>query len=111
MTTTAFNSVASMVRAARGTDTQEVFAAKIGKKPYSVSRYESGDASPPAEVINKCLEIISSRSRTPSATDIAKAVRDQLGGLQNEPIRTAIWAIIRSTRASSGRMKSASKSS
>lgn len=51
-------SVKEIIRSARGELTQAGFAALLKTKQSLISKYESGNASPPANIIDKCMEII-----------------------------------------------------
>ena len=89
------NSVSLLVIAARGEESQAAFALRLGVLQSSLSRYENGKVSPPSEVLNKCLELLSKRTSIPSADAIAKEIKSKLDGIHNEPMRSAIWTIIR----------------
>ena len=102
------NSVSHLVCAARGEESRAAFAARLGVLQSSLSRYENGKVSPPAEVLNKCLELVSQRSAIPSAETIAREIRHKLSGVHNEPMRSAIWTIIRGGQATGQEYRSSS---
>ena len=56
------NSVGELVLAARNGRSQKDFAALLGVKQSSVSRYESGKASPPISVIEHCMRLVHTAS-------------------------------------------------
>ena len=51
----AMTTVADLGRAARNGRSQKEFAHELGVRQSSISRYESGKASPPGSVIEHCM--------------------------------------------------------
>lgn len=51
-------SVKEIIRAARGELSQTAFAEQLKTSQSLISKYESGNANPPAGIINKCMNII-----------------------------------------------------
>jgi LysR family nitrogen assimilation transcriptional regulator len=52
------NSVGELIRAARNGRSPKDFAQLLDVKQSSVSRYESGKASPPIYVIDHCMRLV-----------------------------------------------------
>ncbi len=50
--------VKEIIRAARGVLSQTAFAVKLHTSQSLVSKYESGNTNPPANIINECIKII-----------------------------------------------------
>jgi LysR family transcriptional regulator, nitrogen assimilation regulatory protein len=50
--------IGEIIRTARNGRSQKAFADLLGVKQSSVSRYESGRASPPAAVIDACMQLV-----------------------------------------------------
>ena len=91
-----FSSIAELVRAARGDRSQKDFADDVGVKQSSVSRYESGQASPPAPVIEHCMRLVHSRSGDvpPTADELANRIRKDLAGVEVGQVRLALSRLI-----------------
>jgi LysR family transcriptional regulator, nitrogen assimilation regulatory protein len=60
--------VGELVRTARGRRSQKEFADLLGVEQSSVSRYESGKASPPVSVIDACMHLVHSDGDASSPT-------------------------------------------
>ena len=70
----ATSSPAELVRLAREIEklSQQSFGARFGKSQGVVSRYESGDVDPPAEVLMHCMHVLSATDAfQPSALESA----------------------------------------
>src|SRR6516225_6405464 len=50
--------IGEIIRKARNGRSQKAFADLLGVRQSSVSRYESGKASPPASVIDACMRLV-----------------------------------------------------
>lgn len=76
----AITTVADLVRAARNGRSQKEFARELGVRQSSISRYESGKASPPVPVIEHCMRLVHSDSgeSIPTADELATKVRTAL---------------------------------
>ena len=88
--------VASIIRDARGDNTQETFAAEIGITQDRLSKYENGKTNPPAAVIERCLKIVHDRRLTepPNAHAIARQVEATLDGSENAELRRALALLL-----------------
>lgn len=60
--------IGEIVRAARNGRSQKAFAELLGVKQSSVSRYESGRASPPTAVIDACMQLVHQMNGSTPAT-------------------------------------------
>jgi transcriptional regulator with XRE-family HTH domain len=76
----AITSVGELVKAARNGRSQKEFAEFLGVKQSSVSRYESGKASPPIRVIEKCMQMVHAADAddVPTADQLAERIRASL---------------------------------
>ena len=105
-TSTNGSALARLVRGARGSTSQETFAAQLGVSQESLSRYERGRIRPPAEVVAKCWEAFEDRSDAvpPAAEELAERVRG-VSGAEFVALREAIARLIDISvgRALSGR--------
>lgn len=92
----AITTVAELIRAARNGRTQAEFARELGVRQSSVSRYESGRASPPVKVIEHCMRMTHSSGREvpPTADELAAKVRIDLGGAELGEVRLALARLI-----------------
>jgi transcriptional regulator with XRE-family HTH domain len=88
--------VASIIRAARGKNTQDVFAAELGITQDRLSKYENGRTNPPAPVIEKCLKIVHDRQSRdpPNVHAIARQVETTLDGSENAELRRALALLL-----------------
>jgi len=84
--------VGELVRAARNGRSQKDFAALLGVKQSSVSRYENGKASPPIGVIEHCMRLVHtvSSNESPTAEQLADRVRVALADPDFGRVRSAI---------------------
>ena len=87
--------LARLVRAARGSESQEHFAAKLGVSQETLSRYERSRFRPTSGIVARCWEIIERRrdAGPPPAGDLAKRVR-RVDGAQHVAVREAIARLI-----------------
>lgn len=90
------NSVGELVRAARNGRSQKDFAALLGVKQSSVSRYESGKASPPINVIEHCMRLVhtASSNAPPTAEQLADRVRVALADPDLGQVRSALSRLV-----------------
>lgn len=90
------HSVGELIRAARNGRSQKEFAALLGVRQSSVSRYESGKASPPISVIEHCMRLVHEASvdGAPTAEQLASQVRDALADPGFGPVRSLISRLI-----------------
>jgi transcriptional regulator with XRE-family HTH domain len=88
-------SLARLVRNARGSQSQELFAAELDVSQESLSRYEQGKVQPPAAVIAKCWETLEGRGigSPPAADELAELVR-RISGSRHVAVREAIARLI-----------------
>lgn len=92
----AITTVADLVRAARNGRSQKEFARELGVRQSSISRYESGKASPPVPVIEHCMRLVHSDSResVPTADELAIKVQTALADTRLGQIRLLISKLI-----------------
>lgn len=92
----AITTVADLVRAARNGRSQKEFAHELGVRQSSISRYESGKASPPVSVIEHCMRLVHSDSREsiPTADELAIKVRTALADTSLGQFRLLISKLI-----------------
>ena len=92
----AITTVADLVRAARNGRSQKEFAHELGIRQSSISRYESGKASPPVPVIEHCMRLVYSDSREsiPTADELAIKVRTALADTSLGQFRLLISKLI-----------------
>jgi len=90
------DTVAHIVRTARNGRSQQEFARELGVEQSSVSRYESGRASPPARVIEYCMRLAHSGSSevVPTADALAAKVQTQLANPELGGFRLALARLI-----------------
>lgn len=90
------NSVGELVRIARNGRSQKDFADLLGVKQSSVSRYESGKASPPISVIEHCMRLVHSNGQdeSPSAEQLAERVRVALADPELSQVRSALSRLV-----------------
>lgn len=89
--------VQDLLKKARGKLNQADFAKRLGKSQPMISKYEKGEASPPIEVINACLEILGGNIAPKdniSSKDLAKRVQHELADAQFLHTRRAIEAVL-----------------
>ena len=90
-------SLSEVVRLARGQRAQKDFASELGIKQPQLSRYENGRQEPPAEVLNKCLKLISGRisgALVPSAEELAERIRMELAGTKKTVARGLVQSLL-----------------
>ncbi|KFB70346.1 MAG: putative zinc finger/helix-turn-helix protein, YgiT family [Candidatus Accumulibacter phosphatis] len=92
----AITTIAELVRAARNGRSQKEFAHELGVLQSSISRYESGKASPPAPVIEHCMRMVHSGSSEPipTADELANKVRTALADTSLGQVRLLISKLI-----------------
>lgn len=92
----AITKVAELVRAARKGRSQKQFADMLGIRQSSVSRYESGKASPPVNVIERCMHLVHTEVavQVPSAEELANQIRVELAGPKFGHVRIALSQLI-----------------
>ena len=90
------NSVRELVLAVRNGRSQKDFAALLGVKQSSVSRYESGKASPPTSVIEHCMCLvhITGSDESPTAEQLADCIRVALADPNLGPVRSALSRLV-----------------
>lgn len=90
------NSVGELIRAARNERSQKDFADLLGVKQSSVSRYESGKASPPISVIEYCMRLVhtAGSDAAPTAEQLADRVRVALADPGLGPMRLALSRLV-----------------
>lgn len=90
------NSVGELVRAARDGRSQKDFAQMLNVKQSSVSRYESGKASPPLHVIEHCMRLVhtAGANDAPTAEQLAERVRVALGDPELGHVRSALSRLV-----------------
>lgn len=106
------SSVGDLIRAARKGRSQKEFADLLGVTQSSVSRYESGKASPPGSVIEQCMRLAHTATDddAPSAEQLAERVRVTLDAPGFGPVRSALSRLIDTyasghAQASAGQMR------
>lgn len=92
----AITTVADLIRAARNGRSQKEFARELGVRQSSISRYESGKASPAVPVIEHCMRLVYSDSREsiPTADELATKVRMTLADTSLGQYRLLISKLI-----------------
>lgn len=92
----AITTVADLIRAARNGRSQKDFARELGVRQSSISRYESGKASPPVPVIEHCMRLVHSdgRESIPTADELATKVRTALADTSLGQFRLLISKLI-----------------
>jgi len=92
----AITSVGELVKAARNGRSQKEFAEFLGVKQSSVSRYESGKASPPIRVIEKCMQMVhvANAEDAPTADQLAEHIRDVLADPDLQQVRLALSRLL-----------------
>jgi transcriptional regulator with XRE-family HTH domain len=90
------SNVGELIRAARNGRSQKNFADLLGVKQSSVSRYESGKANPPVNVIDHCMRLvhINSEDKSPSAEQLAERVRVTLADPDLSQVRSALFHLV-----------------
>lgn len=84
--------VKDIVKTARGNRSQKEFANYICKSQGLLSKYELGLVNPPANVINKCLRILN--TKTTSSSRLAERIKSELKSDEYEFARRAIETIL-----------------
>ncbi len=92
----AINSVGELIRAARNGRSQQDFAQLLNVKQSSVSRYESGKASPPIRVIEHCMRLVHTAAAddAPTAEQLAERVRVALADPDLRQVRSALSRLV-----------------
>lgn len=92
----AITKVAELVRAARDGRSQKEFADLLGVKQSSISRYESGKASPPVSVIEHCMHVAHTQGiiEAPTADQLAERVRMALADPGFDQVRAALSRLV-----------------
>jgi len=90
------NTVGQLVRAARKAHSQQEFADMLGVKQSSISRYESGKASPPISVIEQCMRLvhIDDTDAGPTADQLAERVRQVFAEPGLQDVRSALSNLV-----------------
>ena len=98
--------VRGIIRTARGTRTQQTYAAELGIRQDLLCKYEKGRVNPPVEIIERCMREVHQlqQRQTPSANAIAKRIRADLSTPEMEPIRATIANLLDTLSTSSRRM-------
>lgn len=88
--------VAELIQAARNGRSQKEFARELGVRQSSVSRYESGKASPPVSVVEHCMRMVHSdrRESIPTADELAIKVQTALADTSLGQFRLLISKLI-----------------
>ncbi|MDP2282331.1 MAG: helix-turn-helix domain-containing protein [Methylotenera sp.] len=87
-------SISGIVRLARNKSSQAEFAKFLGVKQTSISRYESGKASPPRAALEKCMRLVHTNEKPPSADDLANKIKITLSDDRYGHVRQALASII-----------------
>lgn len=87
-------SIPEIVKSARNKSSQAEFAKILGVKQASISRYESGKTSPPSAVLEKCMRLVHTDERSPSADDLANKIKMVLSDDKYSHVRLALASII-----------------
>ncbi|WP_431258551.1 helix-turn-helix domain-containing protein [Roseateles chitinivorans] len=75
--------------------TQEAFATQIKTSQSLVSKYESGQVAPPAEILMHCVHVLSSPGEdSVSENALLDLVRERLSGKHRAAIRAAVADLI-----------------
>lgn len=90
------STVGDLVRTARTGRNQKEFADLLGVKQSSVSRYESGKASPPVSVIEHCMRLVHTQvaDEAPTADQLANRVRVVLADPALGQVRSALSRLV-----------------
>ncbi len=88
--------VGDLIRSARTGRSQQEFADLLGVKQSSVSRYESGKASPPLVVIEHCMRLVHTQAAevSPTAEQLADRVRAVLADPAFGQVRSALSRLV-----------------
>lgn len=91
-----FFTVRGMIKAARGTKSQPVFAAELGITQSTLSRYENGKANPSAQLIEKCMHILhtGARNSDPLYEYTVSIIEKSFSTSQDVKLRTALTYLI-----------------
>jgi len=89
-------SVKEIIKKARGNKSQEAFAREIGKSQGTLSKYETGEVSPPSEVLEHCMHLLNNdESLSDTAADtLANRVLYELNAPEYDKIRQIISFLI-----------------
>lgn len=92
----AITSVGELVNAARNGRSQRGFAEFLGVKQSSVSRYESGKASPPIRVIEQCMQLVHAANAEDASTadQLAERIRAALADPDLRQARLALSRLV-----------------
>lgn len=84
--------VSGIIRAARGTRTQEAYAADLGIRQDLLCKYEKGRVNPPATIIERCMLDVHRLSdiQAPDADMIAQRILVGMAGPEFEPARAIL---------------------
>lgn len=90
------STVGELIKAARTGRSQKEFADLLGVKQSSVSRYESGKASPPVSVIEHCMRLVHAQAadEAPTADQLANRVRVVLADPTLGQVRSALSRLV-----------------
>lgn len=90
------SSVGELIRTARNGRSQKEFAQLLDVKQSSVSRYESGKASPPIYVIEHCMRLVHTAGAydAPTAEQLAERVRVALADPELGQVRSALSRLV-----------------
>lgn len=93
---TAVKSVEELVRAARNGRSQKEFADLLEVDQSMVSKYERGKASPPINVINRCMHLVHTEGDdvAPSAEQLAERIRLTLAPSDLAQVRSALSRLV-----------------
>lgn len=96
--------VRGIIRAARGSRTQEDYSAELGIRQDLLCKYEKGRVNPPTSIIERCMRDLHTvrQERAPTADSIAKRIRSDLAGPELEPVRAIIANLLDVLAAKSG---------
>lgn len=88
--------VRNIIKSARGNMSQKQFAQLLGKSQGVISKYERGVVSPPAETVDKCIDIIeTNKSKLEiSAEGLATRIKNELREPQFRSERRMITTIL-----------------
>ncbi len=84
-----------IIRDARGNLSQAEFAQKLGRSQPVLSKYERGTINPPAEVVEKCIEILEQRNEDDISIDmLIKRLNKEVSGERYKGVRRAIKLLL-----------------
>lgn len=86
--------IPEIIKKARNGRTQVEFADILSISQSVLSRYESGKANPPIEIIEYCMRLVHISDQPPSADELADKVKSRLNNDNFVQVRLALAQII-----------------